>query len=81
MKLLPKTDGYTQMVSAFVSRSFGVGLKLNQDQLQEVNERRASREWGRYMSSKEAIKINGTDKKKPLEDETLNKPVRYGTWY
>ena len=31
MKLLPKTDGYTQMVSAFVSRSFGVGLKLNDD--------------------------------------------------
>ena len=50
MKLLPKTDGFTQMVSAFVSRSFGVGLLLNDEEMRELNKRRASREWGTYIS-------------------------------
>ena len=63
MKLPPKTDGSTQMVSAFVSCSFGVGLLLNYEEFREVNERRASREWGKYLSTKEAIEIHGTDKK------------------
>ena len=63
MKLLTKTDSYTQMVSAFVSCFFGVGLKLNEDQLREVNKRMASHQWGKYVSNKEAIEINGTDQK------------------
>ena len=68
MKLLPKTDGYTQMVSAFCSRSFGFGIVLSEEELKIVNERRQSNEWGRYTSSKEAIEINGTDKKNVLTD-------------
>jgi len=38
MKLLPKTDGYTQMVSAFCSRTFGFGLILNEEELKQLNE-------------------------------------------
>ena len=68
MKLLPKTDGYIQMVSAFCSRSFGFGIVLSEEELKIVNERRKSDEWGRYTSSKEAIEINGADKKNALTD-------------
>jgi len=60
MKLLPKTDGYTTMVSAFVSREFGFGMKLDDDELRRLNERRQSREWGHYLSSKEVIEVNGS---------------------
>ena len=64
MKLLPKTDGYTTMVSALVSREFGFGLKLDDDELQRLKEMRQSREWEDYLSSKEAIAVNGSSKKK-----------------
>ena len=39
--LLPKSDGYSRMISGFVSRSFGVGLHLSKEELEKVNERRA----------------------------------------
>ena len=39
-ELLPKNEGYSQMISAFVSRSFGVGLKLHEEELLKVNKRR-----------------------------------------
>ena len=29
MKLLPKSVGYSRMVSVFVSREFGIGIELN----------------------------------------------------
>ena len=32
MKLLPKSDGYSRMVSAFVSRDFGFGLQLSKQE-------------------------------------------------
>ena len=57
MKLLPKTDGYTIMESAFVSREFG--MKLDNDELRRLNERRQSREWGHCLSLKEVIEVNG----------------------
>ena len=69
-KLLPKSDGYSRMVSAFVSREFGVGLKLNEEELQKVNARRASSDWSDYISKKEAIEVYGSTKKKKI-DKTL----------
>ena len=78
MKLLTKTDGFTQMVSAFVSCSLGVGLLLSSEELRQVNEKWASREWGKYISSKESIET-GNNKKKPLEDQlTLIKYLDVG---
>ena len=68
MKLLPKTDRYTLVVSAFVSREFGFGLELTDDELRRVNERRQSREWCKYMSKEEAISVNGTEKKRLITD-------------
>ncbi len=68
MKLLPKTDGYTQIVSAFCIHTFGFGLILNEEELKQLNKQRQSGEWGTYISSKEAFKINGTDKKKIIKD-------------
>ena len=67
MKLFPKTDGYTQMVLTFVSRSFGVGLFFSDDEMREVNKRRTSRDWDTYLSTKEAIEICGIDRKKNIK--------------
>ena len=68
-QLLPKSDGYSQMVSGFVSRDFGVGLHLNEEELQKVNERRVSDEWCHYLSADEAMTVYGTTKKKKLTDK------------
>ena len=39
-KLLPKSDGYSLMISAYCSRVFGFGLKVTNEQLKEINLRR-----------------------------------------
>ena len=49
-QLLPKSDGYSRMFCGFFSRSFGVGLLLTQNELNEVHERRMGSEWGEYVS-------------------------------
>ena len=49
---LPKSDGYSRMVSGFVSWEFGVGLHLIQAELYEVNRRRTSDERGSYFVKK-----------------------------
>ena len=51
------------MILAFVSRLFGVGLKLNEEELLKVNEQRRSEKWGHYIESKAAIEIYGSTKK------------------
>ena len=52
------------MVSAFVSRDFGMGIKLTKEELKEANERRMSNEWGFCLSKIEANNIYGLTKKK-----------------
>ena len=69
MKLLPKTDGYTTMISTFVSRECGFGLQFNDKELRMVNDRQRSCEWGEYLSKTEAIEVHGTSKKKLIEDK------------
>ena len=56
------------MVSGFVSRDFGVGLLLNEEQLNKVNERRVGQEWCHYLSADEAMTVYGTTKKKKITD-------------
>ncbi len=64
-KLLPKSDGYSKMVSAFVFQEFGMRIKLTKDELKEVNKRtRMSIEWGFYLSKNEAINIYVLQRKK-----------------
>ena len=67
-QLLPKSDGYSQMVSGFVSRDFEVGLHLNDKELKKVNERRVSDKWCHYLSADEAMTVYGTTKKKKITD-------------
>ena len=62
-QLLPKSDGYSQMVSGFISRDFGVGLHLNNKELKKVSEQRISDEWCHYLSADEAMTVHGTTKK------------------
>ena len=63
-QLLPKSDGYSKMVSRFVSRDFGVGLHLDDNKIQKVNEQRVSDEWCHYLSKEAALTVNGTTQKK-----------------
>ena len=56
------------MISAFVSRSFGVGLKLTEEELLRVNERRRSEKWGQYVETKAAIEVYGSTQKKEIKD-------------
>ena len=69
MKLLPKSDEYTWMVSAFVSKDFGVGLMVSDEEMKLVNKRRQSGEWNHYVSMEEAIDVYGTSKKKSLKNK------------
>ena len=68
-QLLPKSDGYSRMISGFVSRSFGVDLHLSKEELEKVNKRRAGYEWGEYLSKESALSVNGTTKKKQIKDK------------
>ena len=44
MKLLSKIDGHILMVSAFCSDTFGFGLLLSNEEVNELNEMRQSNE-------------------------------------
>ena len=41
-QLLPKSDGYSRMISAYVSRVFGLGIHLSQEQLKTINKDKRS---------------------------------------
>ena len=56
------------MISAFVSRTFGIGIKLTSEELARVNERRRSEKWGQYVETKAAIEVYGSTKKKDIND-------------
>ena len=45
------------MISAFVSRIFGVRIKLTSEELLKVNERQRSEEWGTYVETKATFDI------------------------
>ena len=70
-QLLPKSDGYSRIISGFASRSFGVGLHLSQNELDKVNKRRMNSEWGEYLLKNEVITVYGTTKKKKQKQDKL----------
>ena len=51
------------MVPAVVSRSFGIGVKLIDDELKKKKKRQTSSEWSKYISSNKAIDINEINQK------------------
>ena len=69
MKLLPKCDRYTWMILELVSRDFGVGLVVNNEELNLITQKRQSDEWSQYVSKKEAIEIYRMSKEKPLKEK------------
>ena len=64
--LLPKSDGLSLMVSAYVSEKFGLGKRLTDAELEEVNNRRREGKFSHYESRESALEIHGDTKKKPL---------------
>ena len=51
-QLLSKSDGYSRIVSGFVSQEFGIGLHLAQIEMDKLKQRRISGEWGSHLSTK-----------------------------
>ena len=70
--LLPKSDGYSQMVSGFASQDLGVDLLLNEEELGKVTKQRMSQEWCHYLPTDESMTVYDTTKKN-------NTPTYLGT--
>jgi hypothetical protein len=66
------------MVSAFVSREFGFGLKLSSSQLAVVNRKR---EGECYIDSDASILKMGSDKKPILKMSPFMRYLHYGVNY
>ena len=67
-ELLPKSDGYSLMISALTSRVDGLGARITEQQLEEINNIRTDEnsDWCEYISGRSAIEVYGTTKKKKL---------------
>ena len=60
---IPKDEGLGLMVSAFVSREFGFGMPISQEDLEAVNAKRQGTE---YSDKEAAISVQGTAAKKAI---------------
>jgi hypothetical protein len=75
-KLTPKDDGSGLMVSAFVSRPFGFGFPLfDQELLEKVNK---FREGKKYQDTLAALKVNKKEEKLPLATDPFIRLFEYG---
>ena len=74
--LLPKDEGQGLMISAFVSRSYGFGWDLSQDQLAIVNTYRKNKH---YIDEKSAIIKRGTTKKEDIQTSLFTRQLQYGS--
>ena len=61
--LLPKTGGYTVMVSAMESRETGWGIEITEDLMKKVNDMRKNE---KYLDEVAAQAVHGTSDKKTL---------------
>ena len=61
--ILPKSDGYLMMVSAFQSRDLGFAWQLSEEQLQMVNSNRLNDE---YVDKEAALDVTGRTTKDQL---------------
>jgi hypothetical protein len=73
--LIPKDEGLGVMLSAFVSREFGFGMKLSVEDLRQVNE---YREGKHYSDRLAATEKRGTSQKKPLKSSPFVVEFEYG---
>ena len=51
------------MILAFVSRSFGIRIKLTDEEMVELNEQMRSEKWSHYLEKQAAMEIYGSTKK------------------
>jgi hypothetical protein len=61
--ILPKSDGYLMMISAFQSREMGFAWKLTHEELERVNNKRQNEE---YVDQEAAIDVTGKSTKDRL---------------
>ena len=73
--MIPKDDGLGVMISAFVSREFGFGYQMTQDDLEKVNKTRAGSE---YSDKDASTKIRGNTRKLPLTQSPFVVEFEYG---
>ena len=66
LPLLPKDEGEGVMVSGFVSREFGFGLTISEEQFQQINR---NREGAKYLDEEAALKVKGSKLKQPLKSD------------
>ena len=64
-QLLPKSDGHAKMISAIMSRYFGLGIGITQQQLDEINYKRTDEtsDWREYIGKTAAMDVYGSIKK------------------
>lgn len=75
-QIVPKDEGAGLMISAFVSRDFGFGLKaLTTDQLNMINEARRQK---KYCDEEAAKQINGDARKRDLKAHPFCIEFDYG---
>ena len=73
--VIPKDEGQGLMISAFVSREFGFGMDLSEEDLQKVNRERHGK---KYSDEEAATKINGNPNKQTLTQSPLVLEFEYG---
>jgi hypothetical protein len=71
--LLPKSEGDGYMLSAFVSREFGFGRLLTEDELARINSQRRTN-GATYIDTHAAMEVLGTINKSPFTESPF---VRY----
>ncbi len=65
--MIPKDEGLSVMLSAFVSREFGFGFYISLEDIEKVNKKR---EGAHYSDKDAAKKIRGNTMKAPLTESS-----------
>ena len=70
--LLPKSEGNSYMLSAFVLREFGLGRLLTEDELARINSQQQTN-GATYIDTHAAIEVLGTINKSPFAESPFVK--------
>ena len=76
--MLPKGEGQGVMISAFMSREFGMGMDMTKQQLDNANRLRQRAENIEYSDKVAAQKVHGNSKKAPLTKSPFIRYLHYG---
>ena len=64
------------MVSVFVSRVFGFGMEIAEEELAKINQLRLNK---KYVDEEAATYLNGNNTKRPLIDSPFVQFLNYGS--